>query len=89
MAGSGKRKTTMAKLTRESKLREKRMEKQARKVARKLEAANPPETPSDHDHLDGEFAESATSPLHEDLAESATRAAEPSQDQVAETVSDA
>jgi hypothetical protein len=35
MASSGKRKTTMAKLARESKLREKRAAKEARKVARK------------------------------------------------------
>lgn len=45
MASSGKRKTTMAKLARESKLRERRFEKQAKKAARKLAAAdeqNPP-----------------------------------------------
>jgi hypothetical protein len=36
MASNAKRKTTMAKLNRESKLREKRIEKQARKEARKL-----------------------------------------------------
>jgi hypothetical protein len=35
MASSGKRKTTMAKLNRESKLRDKRALKEARKVARK------------------------------------------------------
>ena len=35
MASSGKRKTTMAKLTRESKLRERRFDKQAKKDARK------------------------------------------------------
>jgi hypothetical protein len=35
MASSGKRKTTRAKLTRESKLRDKRAMKEARKVARK------------------------------------------------------
>ena len=35
MASCGKRKTTMAKLSRESKLREKRAAKEARKVARK------------------------------------------------------
>jgi hypothetical protein len=39
MASSGKRKTTMAKLNREGKLRERRMEKQARKEARKLRAS--------------------------------------------------
>jgi hypothetical protein len=35
MASSGKKKTTMAKLNRESKLRERRLDKQARKDARK------------------------------------------------------
>ena len=45
MASKGKKKTTMAKLTRESKLREKRMEKEARKAARKL--APPPPQPGD------------------------------------------
>jgi hypothetical protein len=43
MASSGKKKTTMAKLTRESRLRERRMEKQARKLARKEAAAHPPD----------------------------------------------
>jgi hypothetical protein len=40
MASSGKRKTTMAKLNRERRLVEKRLEKQARKVARKRAAAD-------------------------------------------------
>ncbi len=35
MASRGKKKTTMAKLTRESKLRERRLDKQAKKDARK------------------------------------------------------
>ncbi|HEV2924257.1 MAG TPA: hypothetical protein VGW98_09510 [Solirubrobacteraceae bacterium] len=35
MASSGKKKTTMAKLTRESRLRERRLDKQAKKDARK------------------------------------------------------
>jgi len=43
MASSGKRKTTMAKLQRESRLRDKRAAKEARKVARK---ANPGEDDS-------------------------------------------
>jgi hypothetical protein len=42
MASSGKRKTTMAKLARESRLRERRLEKKARKDARKHAAAHPP-----------------------------------------------
>ena len=41
MASTGKKKTTMAKLNRESKLRERRQEKEARKRSRKLAAANP------------------------------------------------
>ena len=53
MASSSKRKTTMAKLNRETKLRERRLNKQARKEARKLEAANPtpaePTEPSSED----------------------------------------
>jgi hypothetical protein len=40
MASGGKKKTTMAKLNRESKLREKRMDKQARKDARRQAAAD-------------------------------------------------
>ena len=40
MASSGKRKTTMAKLSRESRLREKRAIKEARKVARKQEPSD-------------------------------------------------
>ena len=43
MASSGKKKTTMAKLNRESKLRERRLDKQARKDARKYAAAHPEE----------------------------------------------
>jgi len=38
MASNGKRKTTFSKLARESKLRERRLEKQARKDARKQAA---------------------------------------------------
>ena len=41
MASSGKKKTTMAKLTRESKLRERRLAKQAKKDARKQSPAHP------------------------------------------------
>jgi hypothetical protein len=40
MSSSGKKKTTMAKLMRESRLRERRVEKQVRKDARKLAAAD-------------------------------------------------
>ena len=47
MASTGKKKTTMAKLARESRLRERRVEKQARKDARKRGAVPPPSQPSD------------------------------------------
>jgi len=43
MASSSKKKTTMGKLTRESRLRERRLDKQARKDARRHAAANPSE----------------------------------------------
>ncbi len=43
MASSGKKKTTMAKLNRESRLRERRLDKQMRKDARKAAAAHPGE----------------------------------------------
>lgn len=42
MASSGKKKTTMAKLNREAKMRERRLDKQARKDARKLAAIENP-----------------------------------------------
>lgn len=41
MASNAKKKTTMAKLQRENKVRERRLIKQARKEARKLEASRP------------------------------------------------
>ena len=50
MASSGKKKTTMAKLMRESRLRERRLDKQARKEARKLA---PPEDPDQALNADG------------------------------------
>jgi hypothetical protein len=42
MASNGKKKTTMAKLNRETKLRERRLDKQAKKDARKRAAADGP-----------------------------------------------
>jgi len=49
MASTGKRKTTMAKLNRERRLLERRLEKKAKKDARKLAAAreSDPGQPSD------------------------------------------
>jgi hypothetical protein len=61
MASSGKKKTTMAKLDRERRMREKRMDKQARKDARKYAAANPSETDEtlvDHETDDAELVRS-------------------------------
>lgn len=50
MAGRGKKKTTFAKLARESRLRERRMEKQARKDARRRASENPQgDGPTEHD----------------------------------------
>jgi hypothetical protein len=47
MPSSSKQKTTMAKLNRERALRERRLEKQARKEARRLAAATQPAAPSE------------------------------------------
>jgi hypothetical protein len=47
MASSGKRKTTMAKLNRERRLLERRLEKKAKKDARKRAAAHDPDRPGD------------------------------------------
>ncbi|MEY2441693.1 MAG: hypothetical protein QOJ46_1119 [bacterium] len=61
MASSGKKKTTMAKLDRERRMREKRMDKQARKDARKYAAANPSEageTLAEHEPDDAELVRS-------------------------------
>jgi hypothetical protein len=47
MASSGKRKTTMAKLNRERRLLERRLEKKAKKDARKRAAAEDPGAPGE------------------------------------------
>jgi hypothetical protein len=47
MSSRGKKKTTMAKLTRESRLRERRVEKQARKEARRIAGPMVDEAPLD------------------------------------------
>ena len=47
MASRGKKKTTMAKLTREARLRERRLDKQARKDARKRAATDQPDASPD------------------------------------------
>jgi len=75
MASSGKKKTTMAKLMRESRLRERRMVKQAKKDARKLAPAHHPDRPGDTiDSTTGESArtdgrQSTLEPLVQPLAE--------------------
>ncbi len=46
MASSGKKATTMAKLNRENRLRERRLEKQAKKDAKKRHSADRPATPA-------------------------------------------
>ena len=58
MASSGKRKTTMAKLQRESRLRDKRAVKEARKAARKQDSDEDSDTiqPSDDQYF-GRLAE--------------------------------
>ena len=53
MASSGKKKTTMAKLNRESKLRERRLDKQARKDARKRGLDPHPDRPDALDPTTG------------------------------------
>jgi hypothetical protein len=47
MASGAKKKTTMAKLMRESRLRERRLDKQAKKDARKRAPAEHPDGPDD------------------------------------------
>ncbi len=54
MASSGKRKTTMAKLARESRLRERRLEKRAKKVARKQASLDHSRQPIDPQSALGE-----------------------------------
>ena len=55
MASSSKKRTTMAKMNRETALREKRIRKAARKEARGLEAAAPPPEP-EQDLVEGDDA---------------------------------
>jgi hypothetical protein len=59
MASSGKTRTTMAKLTRESRLRERRLDKQAKKDARRRVHAHDPDHPGDA--LSATIGESAAS----------------------------
>jgi hypothetical protein len=61
MSSRGKKKTTMAKLSRESRLRERRVEKNARKNARKEAAANGTTEPTDMEASDLENSDLETS----------------------------
>jgi hypothetical protein len=72
MASSGKKKTTMAKLMRESRLRERRLDKQAKKDARKHAPTPDPHEPGDP--LDATTAE----PSPTGAEEPAEQAAAPS-----------
>jgi hypothetical protein len=62
MASGGKKKTTMAKLNRESRLRERRLDKQARKDARKAAASLPDEPGHALDAGDPESASTDAGP---------------------------
>jgi hypothetical protein len=60
MSSRGKKKTTMAKLSRESRLRERRQEKAARKDARRYAAENPPPAGEEFASPDDQFANDDT-----------------------------
>ena len=72
MASSAKKKTTMAKLTRESRLRERRLDKQAKKDARKLAPAPDSDWPSDT--IDATTGESSRTGAGQPAPESAVQA---------------
>jgi hypothetical protein len=76
MASSGKKKTTMAKLTRESRLRERRLDKQAKKDARKL-------APAHHSDWSGDTIDATTS------ESSRTDAGRPALEAVVQVLADA
>jgi hypothetical protein len=59
MASSGKKRTTMAKLNREARLRERRFEKEARKVERKHAAAAGTEPGEPNDEFTDETSSEA------------------------------
>jgi hypothetical protein len=90
MASSGKKKTTMAKLSRESRLRERRLDKQARKNARKLAAANGlGDSAAGVDEVtDGEGTPGEESPGEATLAEESSGEATPAEAQSGATAAD-
>jgi hypothetical protein len=64
MASGGKKRTTMAKITRESKLRERRADKEAKKYARKHEQEYGPDQQADAvNAIDGDATGSTPGPL--------------------------
>jgi SpoVK/Ycf46/Vps4 family AAA+-type ATPase len=71
MSSSGKKKTTMAKLARESRLRERRMLKAAKKNDRKLGLLDPPDEPAEalEDASGVSSSVVATDPALDDVAE--------------------
>ncbi len=72
MASSSKKKTTMAKLNRESRLRERRLDKQAKKDARRLAPAHHSDWPGDT--IDGTTGESSRTGAGEPALETVVQA---------------
>jgi hypothetical protein len=70
MASSGKQKTTMAKLMRETRLRERRLDKQARKDARK----NAPADQQDHTDMPTLTVDESDEPTEQTALDAATPA---------------
>jgi hypothetical protein len=68
MSSRGKKKTTMAKLSRESRLRERRQEKAARKDARRYAAENPSPAGDELTGPDAEIAAGAELASEDQLA---------------------
>jgi hypothetical protein len=85
MGSSGKKKTTMAKLMRESRLRERRLDKQARKDARKAAAAEGSTLIAQPLGADGEPIEPDAAAQPDAEAVEPDAAAQPDAEPVAET----
>jgi len=86
MASSGKKRTTMAKLNRESRLRERRLDKQARKDARKNAPAPDPDAPDTLSTASGEAPGTGAGPA---LAGEPALAGQPALDTVVQALADA
>jgi phage gp29-like protein len=82
MGSKGKKKTTMAKLARESRLRERRVHKQAKKDARKRAPSDSSGWPTDSLNAMGaeaaqpDLGEAALEPVVQPLAEASDRSGE-------------